>query len=234
MRTAASSGPGRIMAAFGIAAAVLLAGGAGYRVLADRLGRSGAAGVIRSADLERLPMTIGAWHGRAEEIDRGVAAYTDADALLSRVYTRGGQRVTLYIAGGVRARDMLPHRPEVCYPSAGWTLQESRPRELALSDGSRLPCRMYSFVRGGLSDRSVAVLNYYILDGDYGQDVSALRAQVRRGSSGIRYVVQVQVGCSRDPSAAPEAAQEMLEQFGAEAGPLIRALMPDAAGEARP
>lgn len=214
-----------ILAAFGVAAAMLLAAGARYRALAGELGRGGQAALVRTEDLARVPMSIGAWRGRDEPIDKNIAAYTDADALLCRVYTRGGQTVVLYVAGGVRARDMMPHRPGVCYPSHGWMQEAERPIRVTLADGSVLPCQVFMFGKGGLSTRTVKVLNYYIIDGQYGADVSALRKKAMPGSSHLRYLAQVQLSCTVAGGSARDG-QELLEEFIAQAGPLVLGVMP--------
>ncbi len=217
-----------ILAAIAAGVAILLASGVSYRLASERLGRTSNPGLITTQELSRLPMQIGKWEGRDEPIDKAIAKYTNADALLCRVYSCPGQSVTAYVAGGVRARDMMPHRPEVCYPSAGWTLSRSDAMQVELADGTPLPCRIYVFFHGGFSAKGVAVLNYYIVDGRYGQDVSLLRSQVLRGSSGVQYVAQVQLSVSCSAGGQIEACQKALMEFGSEAAPLIRALMPDA------
>jgi hypothetical protein len=95
-----------------------------------------------------------------------------------------------------------------------------------LTDGSTLPCRVYTFGKGGLSSQVVKVLNYYIIDGRYGQDVSALREQVRFGSDAVQYLAQVQLSCTVGSMVDASQVQETLEQFMAQAGPLIMHLMP--------
>jgi len=52
---------------------------------------------------------------------------------------------------------------------------------------------MHHFSRGGLSAERLTVLSYYILDGRYSRDVSALRRIVWQGDTDVRYVAQVQV-----------------------------------------
>jgi EpsI family protein len=211
----------------------MLAGvGVGFRAMAAALGRSGAQALVCTEDLARLPKSIGQWRGTDQAIDKTVAAYTDADALLNRVYARGPQAVLLYIAGGVRARDMMPHRPTVCYPTHGWTQQDDRQLQLKLADGTTLSCHVYMFGKAGLSTKSVKVLNYYIVDGSYGADVSTLRSKVRRGSTGVRYLAQVQLSCNFEPGA--QNPQEMLEDFIGQAAPLILSLMPDAGAATLP
>ncbi|UCF34648.1 MAG: EpsI family protein, partial [Phycisphaerales bacterium] len=124
---------------------------------------------------------------------------TDTDDHVNRKYVQGGggRQVSLWLAYGIQLRDLQPHRPEVCYPGAGWTLDDINEVSLQLDAGGVLPCRILSFHRGGLQSDVVVVLNYYIVDGTYCPDVSLLRSrQWRPGKGGARYAAQVQIASS--------------------------------------
>jgi len=138
------------VAAAALALGLLLAGGVGYRVLAGHLARPGNSIPLPRGSLARLPMRIGDWAGRDIPIDPAIVEATDTNDLLNRRYVRAkaSQQVGLYIAYGIRARDLMPHRPEVCYPDTGWTAHGSREVTLDLGVGPGLHCRILRFSRG--------------------------------------------------------------------------------------
>ena len=123
----------------------------------------------------------------------------------------------------------MPHRPEVCYPGIGHTMRSNEPREVALADGTKLPCILYTFTRGGrMGDQAMIVLNYYVIDGRYARDVSLLRSRAWRGSGGVRYVAQVQIVCSGGTGSDLASSERTVREFAAKAAPVIRALFPEA------
>ncbi|RPJ19102.1 MAG: exosortase-associated EpsI family protein, partial [Planctomycetaceae bacterium] len=119
-------------------------------------------------------------------------------------------------AGGVRARDLMPHRPEVCYTGSGWTLMNRQTRELILSDGARLPCNIFQFSRGILSTEKTVVLYYYIVDGRHCADVSSLRAKVWRGPRAIGYVAQVEIVATVTGTLSIALAENAVSEFAVE------------------
>lgn len=210
-----------------VAAVVLMgASGVGYRVFARYLARPTDSTPLPPGTLARLPRHIGQWVGKDVPLEEALIAATDTDAIVNRVYSRtaGGEVVALFIGYGVQARDLMPHRPEVCYPGAGWTLNDNDLVQLALRDGTTLDCRIYRFSRGALSSQDMTVLNYYIVDGQYCPDVSLLRSRAWRGSKGIRYMAQVQIACSDSPLRGASGAVESVRSFAAEAAQAIRCL----------
>jgi len=219
----------RAVAAAAVTAGMLLAGSAlGHRVLWQYLGRRAEGVLLRPGTLATLPLRLGGWVGREVPLDEAVIRATDTDELINREYVRQGglDVIGLFLAYGVRARDLMPHRPDVCYPDQGWTLYGSRLVELVLEDGTRLPCRIYRFARGGLDARAATVLNYYIVDGRYAPDVSLLRSRIWRGSGAVRYVAQVQITCPDSSLRDPEGAVRVVCSFAEVSAAAIRALFP--------
>ena len=180
------------MAAAGL---VMLAFGLTYRVMAARLAAPANTTPVSQETLDQLPMEIGDWTGREMPVDEEIVKATDTDAHVSRRYTRAGgfQNISLWIASGVQTRDLMPHRPEVCYVGAGWTLADRQVMQLPLSTGTTLPCNVLQFSRGALNAEKVMVLYYYIVDGEYCADVSLLRSKAWRGSGSVGYAAQVQI-----------------------------------------
>ena len=215
----------RVMVAAVATSVLMLIYGLGYRVLAARLESPVNTTPISQETLDRLPMQIGDWTGQEVPLDVTVVRATDTDAHLSRRYLGHGaaENAWLYVACGVKARDLMPHRPEVCYTGAGWTLMDGRDMELSLDDGAKLPCNFMRFSRGLLSKEKVAVLYYYIVDGEYCGDVSLLRSKAWRGSGTVGYVAQVQVVTPILSDLNADAATEIVSRFAAESAlPIAR------------
>lgn len=215
-----------------VAALGLLFGtGAVYRAAASWFERSGGAVQLNAGALDAFPLLIGQWAGLDLPLDELIIKRTDTDAHLNRRYHRYGGResVTLFMGSGVRIRDLMPHRPEVCYIGAGWTLDESRRIELTVTDGSVLPCQTHTFYRGGLDAQRVAVLNYYIVDDVYCADVSLLRSKAWRFKGKTAYVAQVQIAGRIDRLSG--SAGEAIRAFAVESAVPLRALLRDAVAQ---
>jgi hypothetical protein len=170
-------------------------------------------------------MQIGSWTGHDVPLDKTIVRATGSDAHISRRYSRrsGPESVSLYIACGVDARALMPHRPEVCYISAGWTLQDRHSMELSLHDGTTLPCSIFHFSRGGLNAERIVVLDYFVVDGWYCGDVSLLRSRAWRGSGTVDYVVQVQIIAST-ATLRNDSAKELVVDFGVDSASAIARL----------
>jgi EpsI family protein len=173
--------------------------------------------------LEQLPIQFGDWTGQDVPIDEAIASATDTDALINRRYSHGkaSENVGLYIAYGTRARELMPHRPEVCYPCAGWTRIGRRSMELPLGNGTQLPCRILEFSRGTLNVEKVIILNYYIVDGQYCRDVSLLRLKAWRGSDAVGYSAQVQIVASIIDNITADLAEKLVCEFAVESASSI-------------
>jgi len=207
-----------VLIAAAIASAVMIALGVGYRAAAAWLDAPVNADPVTQETLEKLPLQIAGWKGQDVPIDPDIVAATDTDACLSRRYEKsnGTEAISLWVASGVQVRDLMPHRPEVCYVGSGYTLMGQREEDLLLASDLSLKCNVLQFSRG--ADR-VMVLYYYIVDGQYCQDVSQFRYRLR---DRIGYVTQVQVVATiRTPPGAHVAQERVFDFARASAGPLI-------------
>lgn len=204
-----SDNPNRAPATVAAIAAglLMLVFGTTYRVLEARLAAPVNRTPINPAALERFPLQIAGWTGQDIPLDDAVVRATGTDARINRGYSRhnGLESVSLYVACGANARGLMVHRPEVCYIGAGWTLLDRRSMELSLADGTKLPCSIFEFSRGGLDARRMTVLNYFIVDGQHCGDASLLRSRAWRGSGTVSYVVQVQIAASQETTTGGSA-----------------------------
>ena len=215
-----------VVAAAVAASCLMLVFGLTYRVVAGRLEAPVDTPPISQEALARFPMQLGDWVGEDVPMDEAIVRATDTDAHLNRRYVRKGglAAVSFYIASGVKARDLMPHRPEVCYTGAGWTLMDRRSVELPLGNSTKLPCNILQFSRGALNTQRVIVLDYYLVDGRYCADVSLLRSKAWRGSGTVRYVAQIQIVTPISDTLSAEAATKAVGDFAVESAALTAAL----------
>jgi len=211
---------------------LLMASGVGFRALAARYASVGRATPIPKGTLAHLPLELGDWMGVDVPLEQAIIKGTDTDDHLNRNYVRrnGMAAVSVFIGYGVNIRDLMPHRPEVCYGGAGWMRADTRKIELTLPDGTALPCQLHRFNRGVLESRQVVVANYYIISGEYCGDVSLLRSKAGQLRTDGAYAAQVQVAAAA--GAFADAAEEAVRAFVADSGPLVYKLLEDAVTKA--
>jgi len=205
----------------------MLAFGIGYRELAAKLSTNISTLSISPEMLKELPMQIGQWTGAEVPIDEKIVQATDTDAHISRNYFRynDSESVWLYVAFGVKARDLMPHRPEVCYVGAGWTLMDRHSLDLPKDDGQTIPSTIFMFSRGTLNTEKIITMDYYIVDGQYCRDVSLLRSKAWRGSGTIGYVAQVQIVALASTNPYENSTEEIIRDFAVESAPFLSALL---------
>jgi EpsI family protein len=219
-------------AAWGIGIMLLVIGGAGYRLAEARYERQSDSIPIPAGTLAQLSLDLEEWEGREVPLDDRIVQATASDDHISRTYRHRdtGDSVTLFVAYGVKLRDLAPHRPEVCYRGAGWLLGGGRTRELVLSEGSTIPLRILEFHRGGLEAERITVLDYYIVNDEYSPDVSQLRWRAAGIGSKASYAAQVQITALN--YARAERAERLVEALAVETGPEIRRILIEAVRQA--
>ncbi len=198
-------------------------------MLAEQYSRPTESVKLPAGTLGRLPMDFGPWVGRDVALDESIIRITDTDDHVNRVYKRQGssELVSLCIGYGIRFRDLVPHRPEVCYPDNGWTMEDSTTIEVETTRGTLVKCQLHQFQRGGaLSSERVSVLNYYFVDGQYCPDVSLLRSKAFRNEAGPHFAVQVLITSSG--ARGWDSSDQAVKAFVAEVGPRIESILLDA------
>lgn len=132
-------------------ACVILLGSAGVRFWqARRIEADLAAGRRRPRiDLDSIPMTLGSWKGEATRIDPQIARGTGADQIVTRRYVHQGTGVAvdLILLYGP-AVEMYPHAPELCYPSAGFTLAAGPEEREIAAETWKAPFRSLVYAKG--------------------------------------------------------------------------------------
>ncbi len=216
-----------------VAAGMLLCGGWWYRLQAAHYVSYNASLPIPPGTLARLPLQIDDWLGKDVSMAQSIIEATDTDDCINRTYSRRGgiDSVSLFVGYGVRLRDLAPHRPEVCYPGAGWTLVDKETAHVPTSDGRDLPCQIYRFRQGGLAHKQIIVLNYYMIDGEYWPDVGLLRKLAARSETKGHYVAQVQMNCLDLPM--QQDSIMVVREFAHDVAPLILRHLTDAVATAQ-
>jgi EpsI family protein len=121
--------------------------GAGVAQALKPHGAVSLLGKERLADI--LPATFGPWTSR-DTTD--LVAPVDDDSMQSRLYEQTlsriydnnglGPSIMMLIAhGALQTNELSFHRPELCYPAAGFTLSRSHTLDLALGGGVTIPVR---------------------------------------------------------------------------------------------
>jgi EpsI family protein len=195
------------------AIALFLLAGAIYRSVTNRFERAGDQAPLPAGTLAAVPMQIDVWTGADVALDADVVRATDTDDLLNRRYQRiaGGDRVGFYVAYGGRLRELAPHRPEVCYPEAGWSVESVSGVDLSLADGRSLPCQIHHFNRGGLGSRQIVVLSFYLIDGRFARDISQVRSLAWRFDASAAHMAHMQV--VSDVQGSSDRAESTVREF---------------------
>lgn len=224
----------RFLAGLWVAVGVLAVSGFGYRLVAAKLTEAHGAMVLPAGALAKLPLQLGEWQGRDDPLDEEVIRRTDTDDHINRSYARrgGSEAVSLFVGYGARLRDLMPHRPEVCYPGAGWSLDHIEQTTVTTDQGDELPCRILTFYQSGMEAAHVTVLNYYLVDGQYCGDASLLRSKAWRFRVDASYMAQVQVACFA--STFQQRCKELVRDFAGASAPGLRDCLTSAAAEAVP
>lgn len=191
-----------------------MASGLGYRAYFQELNRAPDRTVFPRETLNKhFPLEVAGWTGRDQPLSEQIVQAADIDDYLQRVYTRGTSSVTLYVAAGVRARDLVPHRPDVCYRTHGWTQRKREDVVLDLPGDKKLAAKLYEFTPAKLNGENIRVLNYYYVDGESCPDVELLRSKARQGQSALRYMTQVQLLVTFRESETPGQSLALLREF---------------------
>ncbi|KQU62032.1 hypothetical protein ASG67_02515 [Sphingomonas sp. Leaf339] len=112
---------------------------------------------ISEAGFERLvPTTLGPWHYLTESglvlPPEDQLSRTLYEQLLTRVYAENGsddESVMLVLAySSVQEGRLQVHRPEVCYPAAGFSIIENTAQEIPITKDFAIPVRLLTADRG--------------------------------------------------------------------------------------
>lgn len=106
------------------AVAVLIGSGVVHGIWTDRWSEQSDLKTA-AARLERLPLTIGAWHGSNVEMEADPNSALAGQIARRYVNAETGKSVTILLACG-RAGAVCTHTPDVCYAGSGFEVEKPR------------------------------------------------------------------------------------------------------------
>lgn len=185
---------------------LLAVSGVVYRCVATRLDRISDTPITLDQPLSSFPLEVGSWQGKEVEISESVLKVASNDDYLSRLYVNEttNQWASVYVAYTARPRTMLGHRPQVCYPSAGWIPEGSQKSQFTTASGREVDCLIHRFRKPAPSSSEVVIINFYILNGSVTNDEDEFAGIKFRtpniNGNAARYVAQVQVSSAVENS----------------------------------
>jgi len=95
-----------------------------------------------------VPIQIGPWTGRDIAIQQDALDLLRPNATLERQYVIPGTSLSadMLIVQCGDTRDMLGHYPQICYPSAGWTIVHAEPQDWPVG-AMTIPGKEYELAR---------------------------------------------------------------------------------------
>lgn len=195
---------------------LLIVSGIVYRCAASFLDRVSDTPITLEKPLSSFPVQVGQWKGKEVEISASVLKVAGNDDYLSRLYVNEstGKWASVYVAYTARPRTMLGHRPQVCYPSAGWIVDSSEKSRFITASGREIDCLIHRFHKPAPDFSEVVIMNFYILNGvltnDEGKFTGINLRTPNIGGNAARYVTQVQISSVVENSVRA-AASEMAD-----------------------
>ena len=110
-------------------------------VVAIHQGMDPEPAAIPVTGADTLPSMVGDYLGRDEPIDEKLVRAADSDIMLNRVFENQlGDRMIANVGIWVDYGRGIPHKPDECYPSAGWEIAQAsaaRPKWPILASASK-------------------------------------------------------------------------------------------------
>jgi len=211
-----------------IAGFILLVHGIAYQSLAARLQGPLNVSPLDPNALKTLPLEIADWTGHDIPMDKEIVSVLDNEAFINRLYSRdnGTNSVVLFFSCGYSGYERIIHRPEICYPSAGWKVVSEHALQLTCKEGENLPYTMFRFSKTDVEMMQSAVLHYYVVDGKPLADIQILRPRLWRLFNRINYVARVLITTS-DYAQSEKTREQILKDFAVDSAPFIEQLLDD-------
>jgi hypothetical protein len=198
-----------------LAMLLLVAAGAGYRVMAARLKTALSTPIELPVPLSAVPGRIGDWVGRELPVPPSVKVYMEAnfaDDFVSRRYERQGYWADVYVVYcSSRPAGIVGHQPRVCFPANGWVWEQTVPSEIVSRSGRTIKCLMHRFHKPSPAYQQAIVLNFYVVNGQVTLSERSFSSFFGRrpniSGDPARYVAQVQVSSVLEHSARAVATE---------------------------
>lgn len=187
---------------------------------------------LHTPDLTAFPRTIGPWTGEDQAMTEDVAEGIEADEYLWRVYLDDDDLnyLGLLVVYRKYGRRGFVHRPEMCYPAAGWELPTKRYVTLPYN-GDQVKARLVNATR---ADEKELVLYWFVsgdrIEGSYvKQQYLMALDRMQTNKYGWAFVrINVPVIYSEE-----DALEHVRKFLGMASGPLQDALLQSASRHSR-
>jgi EpsI family protein len=186
-----------------LAILLLISSGVLYRGVTSRLQAAYQSPIKLPISLSEFPKEIGIWVGTDLPIRSTTKEYMEqnfADDYFSRRYInpQNNSWADVYVVYcSTRPGGILGHRPQVCYPGAGWIWDSTDESSFVTAAGKKISCLIHRFHTPEPKYRETVVLNFYILNGQITTRESDFSGLLGRrpniAGNPARYVVQVQI-----------------------------------------
>ncbi len=129
-------------------------------------------------DLQSVPLTLGPWQGEDIEIQEETLGVLSAHSFIQRRYTDViGREISFHAAIWGTPEEVgmaAPHHPEICYPSAKWTIMERRVVDLK-AEQLVIPVELIHFQR---QSGSIVTAHWYRMGDTYFTSADEARAEL--------------------------------------------------------
>lgn len=163
--------------------------------------------------LNELPTTIGPWIGRDLPLDRHLFKNSSAADMVNRVYRNPvDDQVAVNVGVWLDYNPVMPHKPEICYPSAGWEISNREIVKVTPVSGQPFKARVLTLQN---KDQRIALLYWALMDNTVAVDDSEIRSvlQKHRGFGKTRPPV-MKVMLQADAPDVYAAQRQLLEMAG--------------------
>jgi hypothetical protein len=202
-----------------------------YRGITSRLQVALRSPIKLAIPLSNFPKEIGNWTGTELPIRSSTKEYMErnfADDFFSRRYVNSQTNswADVYVVYcSSRPGGILGHRPQVCYPSAGWIQDSTDESSFVTASGRKISCLLHRFHTPEPQYYETVVLNFYIVNGQITTQESDFSSLFGRrlniAGNPARYIVQVQISSVIENSIREIAkliTEPLLDTFPDESG----------------
>jgi exosortase len=150
----------------GVALMVLISAGIGHRVLLGKIEHLTQEATMPAQPLKTIPLSLGPWEGIELPLEEAAIRIAGDDDWISRVYRNrvSGEEVAVYVGYIGRPRARM-HRPDICYPSHGFTLARQEDIVIPREQDEDVPALLMEFKPPQLGDLRQLSCATFIIQG---------------------------------------------------------------------
>ncbi len=128
--------------------------------------------------LRELPTTIGPWIGHDVPVDRHLFRNSGAADMVNRIYHNAvDDQVAVNVGVWLNYAPVMPHKPEICYPSAGWEISNRKIVRVTPPGGQPFKARILLLQN---KEQRVALLYWALADSTVTLDDNEVRAVLQK------------------------------------------------------